>query len=203
MNPELELRKQESSPMLITLLQREASNNPVFRSIAEMFALRERTRQQITVHSLSATMKKEGYDYTKSQLREVLRFLASLRLGRLELSPKGTIVALKGITYTLQSIGMASVSNKASLSKHNIPIPFKRLPVPSGDSLPTNIGNNEGPIEKQVIIDSVLKKPIKEDSLSIKIGHKTFTFDLFPENKVQSLLEIVDKIYSEKNKKGG
>lgn len=188
------LRKQPKEGALnpvqiVERLRDYASKNPTFNAMAHSFAMRERTRQQITVHSISASMAKEGFNFSKREFQDALAFMASLKLGHLTTDHKGRITALKGIQMTLQSIGLASVSKKDSLARNTTVIPFVKLPVPI-----------ETP--KVVITDTLLKKPIKETTLSIKIGYKTFNFDLFPEGRVQDLIDTIDRIYQNKDKKG-
>lgn len=192
------LRKKElvpQSPVLMVQKLREfAGKSPAFSAMAHAFAMRERTRQQITIHSLIASMVKEGYNFTKDEYRQALTFMANLKLGNLERDRKGQVSALKGITYTLQSIGLASVSKKDSLAKNSVGTPFRQLPsivpMPQFEDSP-----------KVVVKDPLLKKPLKETTLIIKIGYKTFNFDLFPESSIKEVIETIDRIYQNKDKK--
>lgn len=102
------------------MIKDRAENSKVFNAICHVFALRERTRQQVTIHSLSVTMQKEGFDFSRSDYMKELDFLASLNLGRIEKSRTGVIRALKDITVTLQSIGAVGVGKKAFLDKSQV-----------------------------------------------------------------------------------
>lgn len=192
--------KQTSKPLspaqVIDKLRTRASTDAVFHAVAEVFAMRERTRQQVTLQSLMATMLKEGYKFNKEQYTSVLAFMATLGLGTLERDNKGRIRALKGISITLQSIGLAAVSKKDNLAKNNIGTPFVKLPQEPKPK-------KEIPAEKVAVVDNNLKKPIRETTLTIKAGYKTFNFELFPESGITALIELVDKVYQEKTKKAG
>lgn len=182
-----EVKRKPQTLSLVDSLRDLAGKNAAFNAIAHTWAMRERTRHQVTVHALDLAMTKEGFSFTREDYRSVLAKLAAMKLGTLQRDSKGTITGLKGVNYTLQSLGLASLSKKNSLRRSTVKTPFTSLQIPK-----------ENIKEKAVIVDTVLKKPIKETTLTIKIGHKTFNFDLFPESKVKELIDTVDKVYQDK-----
>lgn len=110
-----------------TKLMTEAARNPVFMAVAQGFAIRERTRNQITIHSLTQKMTKEGFNYKREDYIKVLYFLHGLGFGSLKLSSRGKLLALKNIETTLQSIGMAAINGKEPLKKAAKTNKFKPL----------------------------------------------------------------------------
>ncbi len=120
--------KQQSQPTVSNRLRDEAARNPVFSAVAHAFALRQRARQQITMARLKVAMASEGYEFTRVQLEQVLKFLASQNLGTLDYGPKGRVRALKNIKVTLQSIGLAAVAGKQSFERLRVPSKFIKLP---------------------------------------------------------------------------
>lgn len=102
---------------IVEQLIKEARNNNVFHSICTLFAMRERTRRQVTLSALKLTMLQEGFNYPVAELEHVLKFLASLGIGVLNYDVSGKLRGLKDIKFTLQSIGMAAVSKVNKLDK--------------------------------------------------------------------------------------
>ena len=132
----------QTSTNIVTVLRQEAARSKVFNNVCRLFANRQRSRAQVTIHSLHASMHKQGLVYTKQELMEVLRFLADLGVGRLDLNRNNKIRALKDIKITLQSIGETALSksshltNKAAKNKFNslyniIPSPEPKVDHPA------------------------------------------------------------------------
>src|ERR1700722_8921493 len=148
--------------MIPERLQAEAQKNECFAAICTVFALRERTRSQVTVQSLMATMEKEGFKFSREQYEKCLVFLATLHIGKLDHDMKGRVRGLKNINITLQSIGLASVG-KQVLKRYSPKKPFTRLPEPT--------------VLKQPLPEPVSKAPVsitrKRATLEIKHGQKT------------------------------
>lgn len=115
---ELSTTKIQPKDDIVSKLKAEAAKNKAFNAVCHRFALRERARQQVTIASLAATMKKEGYNFEKDQYGQVLAFLAALGLGTLDRNARGRIRSLRGIKMTLQSIGMAAIGNAIQLDKY-------------------------------------------------------------------------------------
>jgi hypothetical protein len=190
-----EVQKYLNNYTLTNNLRLLAKNNEVFNAMAHVFAMRERTRDQVTVHTISTVMAKEGYNFTAEQYRVVLEKLAMMQVGTVQTDRKGRVSALKSINITLQSLGKTALSMVDTLvkasgqSKRYIKLPE----LPEAKVIE---------IAPPVIVDNVLKVPIKESAMTIKIGNKTINFDLFPESALGTLMDSIDKIYNNKNKKG-
>lgn len=191
MNVEQQLltRNDKLSPMtVVELLRAFAQRNETFNAVAQAFAMRERTRSQITVHSLKQFMDKDGHKYTREQYEEVLKFLASMKLGVLIRNSRDKVVAIKEVNTTLQSIGLAAISKTDALQRASFKLRQAKLPV------------NTPTVKRQMVkADQGLKKPIKELKLEMKLGHREFIFDLFPEAKFSEVLDIIEKIYRHKD----
>lgn len=155
------------------ILRKEAQTNPVFNAVAHVFALRERTRAQVTVGTLTQTMKKEGFDYEKRQLASVLEFLARTGVGSIEKDRRGRVQALKEIKLTLQSVGKAAV-NKEALEGRRQRNRFAPLLAPVKVSAPSSPPPQA--IEKPKADPSTLTVLIKGTTVSVSIP-ETFTRD--------------------------
>jgi hypothetical protein len=111
---------------LVSKLRNEVVNNEVFSAVMHKFALRQRARAQVTLHSLTQTMDKEGFKYTRADYVEVLKVLGGLGFGKLEYDSKKRLIALKNVNTTLQSIGKAAVG-KGELKKVQFKNKFNTL----------------------------------------------------------------------------
>lgn len=114
---------------LISRLRTEASTNPAANAVFHMWALRLRARFTVTIGSLSAKMRAEGFHYTNGDYANLLKFLAGLGFGTLDVSPTGRIKALKDINITLQSIGKAACGGNNELFSYRPRNHFKNLVV--------------------------------------------------------------------------
>lgn len=122
-------RIETSQPQdLVTKLRNQASKDKAFNAVCHIFAMRERSRAQVTLSSLMATMLREGFSFDRKQYVEVLKFLASVGLGRLDAEKNGRVKALKDIKVTLKSVGLAAVSKQDALDKASFSNTFKPLP---------------------------------------------------------------------------
>lgn len=130
----METTTHKTNKDLVAAVRQRAATSPAFNAMCHVFAMRERTRQQITLTSLYLTMEREGFKFKKEQYAKELEFMASLGLGKLETDKSG-ITALKNIYVTLQSIGMAGISKKDSIEKFNLTPNFVKLPS-STDATP-------------------------------------------------------------------
>lgn len=150
-------------------LRIEASRNPVFRDVCHLWSLRERARNQVTIGTLRLSMAREGFQYSKDQLGEVLKAMAVIGFGRLEFDSQKQVVALKDITITLQSIAQTALNISETLVKvtpHNsydvleapkvvvAPAPVK-APTPIRPAMPTFaamlvVDVNGSPVEFQL-----------------------------------------------------
>jgi hypothetical protein len=101
---------------VVETLKQTAEKNRTAQDVFHFWAMRERTRNVVTVEALASRMKKEGFDHAPSDYAAFLRQLSNLGLGKLDISPTGKVKALKDIKLTLQSIGAAAVSGKSKLT---------------------------------------------------------------------------------------
>ncbi len=122
-----EKRQTKPTTNIVGVLRQHVSINPVFSAVMHKFALRQRARSQVTLHSLVQTMHNEGFEHSREEYIEVLKILGKLGLGKLEYSKTNRLTALKDVTITLQSIGMAAVSKSDKLSKVHFANKFKKL----------------------------------------------------------------------------
>jgi hypothetical protein len=113
----------------VEVLQKEASSNPLIHAVCLLFAARERARNQVTVLSLKAQMKKEGWQITDAQAREVLEFFAKMNVGKLKYDSKQRVTALVDIKIKLQSLGKAAISKDENLESFRPSIRYSELPM--------------------------------------------------------------------------
>lgn len=96
-------------------LKKEANDDAIFNNVLHVFAQRERARREVTVSTLTHTMKKAGYEYSPQQVIPVLEKLSKLGFGRLEKDIRGRVRALRDIQVTLQSLGTVASQEKAEI----------------------------------------------------------------------------------------
>lgn len=118
----------QSPKNMVEALRAEAQGNKVFSAVCHIFALRERARRQVTIAALRNKMSIEGFEFTTAQLQSVLKFMASLGIGKLDQDSKGRIRALKEIKHTLQSIGNAAIAKGEKLDRYDAIDPLIKLP---------------------------------------------------------------------------
>lgn len=87
------------------MIREEAARNNLFALVCTMFASRERNRNTLTPAALKLAMSKRDLNYPKSRYSDILRFMASLGLGKLDIGPRGQVRALNRIPINLKSIG--------------------------------------------------------------------------------------------------
>ena len=100
---------------VVETLKKTTEKSKAVRDVMTSWALRERTRNVVTVEALAQRMKKEGFDHPQHEYAALLRQLSNLGLGKLETSASGKVKALKDVRLTLQSIGKAAVGEDTSL----------------------------------------------------------------------------------------
>lgn len=171
---------------VVQKLRERAEKSPVFTAMCSMFAMRERTRQQIVLNTLLAVMKNDTVKFSKEQLAEELKFMASIGLGTIQHDKKNRVYALKNIKTKLQSIGHAALSKTDHLVKFTPQAKFSDLPKRKTDFLEPRT---------TIIPEKYQYKAV----LNIDIeGHKVeFTID----NSVplQELLTALSNLYKTKN----
>lgn len=114
---------------VIQVLKKEAETNPVANAVFHVFAIRRRARNSITIIGLTQKMKVEGFDFDTQKYADILRLLASLGFGKLDIDSKGKVRALKEIKTTLQSIGKVACGDKESLRNFKVRNKFIDMPV--------------------------------------------------------------------------
>lgn len=172
---------------MVENLRKEAKNNPVFHTICKLFAARERARQQVTLSNLRLTTAKEGFNFTKQQHEQVLKFLASVGVGKLDIDTKGELRALKDIRFTLQSIGAAAIAKSEGLDKFKMQAQFNSLPTKDTQ-------------EKKY---STARAPLKADvsgryaaALVVRIDGQSVQFELPKGVTTKELGEILSTLYA-------
>lgn len=119
------------TPELIRKLQ-ESTKNPMMKAIFEGFAVRLRTRAQITVTSLTQKMQNEGFkEFVRQDAVNVIKLLGALKLGEIQMTNRGKVKALKNVRVTLQSIGLAALGNVNELKRAEFATKFIALPKPA------------------------------------------------------------------------
>lgn len=162
----------------VSLLREAVARNPVFSAVMHKFALRERARAQVTLHSLVQTMHNEGFEHSRQEYVEVLKLLGKLSFGRMEYDAKKRLIALKDIKVSLQSIGMAAVSKSNKLSKVRFQNRFKKLNSATAEVLQET--PKETPIMPPVMRDDVKAVNIRYPAkLTVQFSKDEIeTFDL-------------------------
>lgn len=128
---------------LLSVLVKEAESNPASNAVFHVFALRKRARNSVTLTSLFNKMKKEGFDYAKSDYTPVLKLLASIGLGELDVGPKGNVRGLKNIKVTLQSIGNAACKQNKLMYNFRPRKKFAVIEVPAPvETITPRVNNN-------------------------------------------------------------
>lgn len=184
---------------IIAALKKEASTNPVFNSVCHVFAMRERARQQVTVPSLRFRMQVEGFDYTKEQYVNVLRYMASLGIGVLAFDRNKEVKALIQINITLQSIGNVAVGlgNKLDSFKSQVEPKLKMKPI-------TMHNHTTVPLPTKPVLpvtkEKVLTQPSFTDTLAVSlivyVDGKPVTFNLPKGLTTKEFGEVLADLYS-------
>lgn len=96
-------------------LRNEAKSNPAANAVFHVFATRQRARGTVTVAALMQRMKDEGFLYPGDKYTDILKLLAKLGFGRLNVNSKGRVTALTDVKTKLQAIGMAACGSNETL----------------------------------------------------------------------------------------
>lgn len=139
-------------PQVVDALRKHASINKCFNDVCHLFALRQRSRRNITVHGLKLAMTSAGFDYSRDELKDVLTFLSKQGIGTLQTSRSGMVKGLLDIRMTLQSIGEAAVSKQDQVQ-------FKpnKAPRAKFDTLAKEVEK----VHKKTIIEEAPKAQVK------------------------------------------
>lgn len=158
---------------IVEKLRMEAKNSPVFRSIAEVFTKRERTRGQITAAALAIKMTQTDRNISVQQCQEALAFLGRINCGRPYFDAKGEFKSLKLIKFTLQSIGMAALGETTKLDPFMTRIPYVNKKAVAAK--PTVVPKPNEPTKIQVMLSD---KATVGVSLQVTVDGKDMVFDL-------------------------
>lgn len=120
----------------IQTLKTLAATNKTANDVFHEMALRERTRNQITVRGLALRMARAGFKHDLAAYRMVIKAMADCGFGVAKYNKTGEIVGVHGIKTTLQSIGRAVIDGASDLknvgnrNKYS-PIKMSNDPVPA------------------------------------------------------------------------
>lgn len=133
-------------------LHDEVLKDPTLNAVCSLFALRERSRKQVTLRNLSIVMYEEGFKFTRLDFERCLLFLASLGVGTLDRDIKGNIRSLKNIKFSLQNLGLAALGRTQDAKT----LPFKDTRKPNGfpkPSVPTELPKPVEPVKTNEVVD--------------------------------------------------
>ncbi len=145
---------------LVPALRKEAEGNKVFNAICLLFALRQRTRNQVTMASLRLLLAKEKFTFSRKETENCLIFLASLGIGRLVRTKDGQVEMLKDIQLTLQSIGQVALGKRDTMES------FRPTPV---------YADIQAPVEAAKPAPGIKPPPVSE---AIAAAVKTAKYEL-------------------------
>lgn len=184
------IQEAKTSNDLTKAIKVEAAKNPVFSAVCHIFALRERARQEITMSRLMYATAKEGYSFTKQQHADVLKFLASIGIGKLDIDARGNIKALRGIRVTLQSIGMAGVGDKVDLAKFEPSVKFNSI-------VPPKFSNGVGAVHVPVPPPQTPRgAPRHAANFTVFMDGKPVVFEVPKGVTTQELVNVLSAIFS-------
>ncbi len=104
---------------MVAKLKEESTNNTVRQDVLAVLACRKRSRTTLNVTALLQRMKREGFNYSRSDYAGVLEWLCKLEVGRLIRTKRGLIKGLADIKYTFGSLGDTALGDKSPRSlKH-------------------------------------------------------------------------------------
>lgn len=107
-------------PNIVEKLQQEAKNRPVFNAVADMFMKRERSRNNFTLQALFQTMTTADHTFSKEDYAGVLAFLGRIGIGVTDYDMDKNLRGLKGIRFTMQSIGAVALGHSGKLEMFGI-----------------------------------------------------------------------------------
>lgn len=97
---------------IVQKLKSETQNNPAAAPVFHLLALRRRSRGTITLSALSQKMRKEGFEYSNAQYRDLLGAMSKVGLGNPVLNRVGNCVGIKNIKVNLADLGKAACNEK-------------------------------------------------------------------------------------------
>lgn len=172
---------------LAAAIRAQAASSAIFKDVCTLFAVRQRSRSQVTVASLKASLMNEGFKVTRTQVINVLTFLAKYNVGRLKYDSKG-VIALTDIKVSLQSIGKAAIE-QGNIEKQKPQVKFVKLPA---------IDFQE-PVKEPAHKIKVTPRRYTA-SLVVTIDNETITFDIPNRLTMKELAELLSKFYESDKK---
>lgn len=169
-------------------LRNYAAKDKVFNAVATAFAMRERTRNIITIQRLIKTMKDHGFDFTREQYREVLAYLAHIGLGKL-VKKNGKVRALTDIKYTLMSVGKTALGQKAILDRAKMSHHYTQL---------VSIPKPAGPIKHILQLSKDQTNPLQ----SVSVSNTGIVFQFNPKSNLEDTISAAMGIYKTMAKRG-
>lgn len=142
----------EQANVMVDALEKEANTNPAARAVFTMWSKRKRARHMASVSAIKQRLKLDGLEFPTSNYVSMLKLLASLGIGKLEINQKGRVVALREIRTTLQSIGSAAIGDGDNLNANKQRNQFTKLattvkvPVPRSSHELDPLWNNIAPV---------------------------------------------------------
>lgn len=146
---------------VIETLKKEAKSNPTANAVFHVWALRERTRDQVTLEALTAKMHREGYEFEKSEYAALLDKLGKLGFGTIRVK-NGRTEALTGVKTTLQSIGSAALGERQRLQDWHQKNRFTELAASAERRQPAEV-------VPPVVVPTPSEKPAIIERTKIKI----------------------------------
>jgi hypothetical protein len=153
---------------VIQTLKEEAATDQVFADVCHMWTKRMRSRNQVTIKALAQRMVEAGMPTHKpGEYGRVLKVLANLGFGRIEMDRRGDVKALKDIKITLSSIGEVAVGKALSLKSFKLRNRYRRMQVPA-------------PTTPSAVPHKVIRKPepAAPIGLVVKINEKSVNIPL-------------------------
>lgn len=145
---------------LIKELKTKASEDKTFNAVCHLFAIRERSRREVTAAAIRDSLNEEGFKASISDVERVLGMLAGLGLGTVKNDAKGRLRALTDVRIQLQSIGKAAIGEAKGPMPKNRPAPQTKLR-----------SRKQVPMFKAVSQGSKL-------SVTVHIGNRSITLDI-------------------------
>ena len=165
---------------LIQKLKAAAAVDQVFNAACHLFAMRERSRREVTVASLTDSLNQEGFKASREAVEKVLGMMASFGIGHTVNDAKGQLRALKGIDVTLQSIGKTAIGNSVIQKSKLKPQQAKLKRLQPTPGMPQTIVKKSSKLSSKRTGAAVLK-------VTVELGKKKITFDL-PGNSFASII---------------
>jgi hypothetical protein len=101
-------------------LKKETALNQAADAFFHVCALRQRNRNKLTIKSIYQKMLLKGFNYDRSHYEKILKVMADLDLGKLEVNKKGKTIGLTDIKIPLKKLGALVIEQKLLVSEATI-----------------------------------------------------------------------------------